>query len=51
MAVTGKLKSKLKGEIIKRTVLSAYFAAVSLPMYVALPPIYPQVLMIGRLTP
>lgn len=37
MTVTGKLKSKLKGEIIKRTVLSAYFAAVSLPMYVFLP--------------
>jgi hypothetical protein len=35
MTVTGKLKSKLKGEIIKRTVLSAYFAAVSLPMYVS----------------
>jgi len=34
MVVTGKLKKKLKGEIIKRTVLSAYFAAVSLPMYV-----------------
>lgn len=32
MIVTSKLKAKIKGEIIKRTVLSAYFAAVSLPL-------------------
>lgn len=29
-----KLKGKIKGQIIKRTVLNAYFAAVSLPMCV-----------------
>ncbi|KAK8850413.1 hypothetical protein IAR55_004331 [Kwoniella newhampshirensis] len=32
--VTSKLKGMVKKEIIKRTVLSAYFAAVSLPMSV-----------------
>jgi hypothetical protein len=30
--VEKKLKGKLKAEIIKRTVLSAYFAAVKLPL-------------------
>jgi hypothetical protein len=32
--VTSKLKGKIKAEIIKRTVLNAYFAAVSLPLTV-----------------
>jgi hypothetical protein len=32
LTVTHKLKMKLKSEIIKRTVLNAYFAAVKLPL-------------------
>lgn len=32
--VAGKIKGKIKKEVIKRTVLSAYFAAVKLPMMV-----------------
>jgi hypothetical protein len=32
--VEKKLKGKIKAEIIKRTLLNAYFAAVKLPMYV-----------------
>jgi hypothetical protein len=51
MVVTGKLKSKLKGEIIKRTVLSAYFAAVSLPMYVSIQLLDLQYLRLERHTP
>jgi hypothetical protein len=32
MAVESKLKGKIKAEIIKRTLLNAYFAAVKLPL-------------------